>query len=273
MISQRFLKGALALTLGTVLLTGCGQDKSANPTPGRAPALPSAQKLNFNFGFFKSQAPQDRALAVQAGKENFFNASVRVAVIGVVTDFILTPPITAFGLALNTTPVLQPDGAYLWIYTWVNGAEEAQIRLRGKIMADAVNWEMRVSSNTESPAFVNELWFTGTTHRDGDQGELNFHEFHEPGKPVVARINWDSAGGTDQLTFTDLSENPGDVLTLLNANDVARITYHDAAAGQDHFITWNEKNGTGSLRVPDYNGGREACWDNHQNDVSCAPLP
>lgn len=273
MIRQRLLNGTAALFLAATLLTGCGEDKSSNPGVTRAPALPAADKLKFNFQFFSSNAPKDRGLAVQAGKENFFNASVRVAVIGVVTEFILTPPITVFALALNATPVLQPDGSYLWVYTYVEGSEESQIRLRGKVFADRVDWELRVSSNTESPAFVNELWFEGSTRRDGDQGSWNFHDFNLPGKPIVARIDWNSVGANEELTFTDLHENIGDVLSLKKTGDVARVNYHDASDGADHFITWNEKTGAGSLRVPDYNGGHEACWDTRQNDVVCPSAP
>jgi hypothetical protein len=33
-------------------------------------------------------------------------------------------------------------------------------------------------------------------------------------------------------------------------------------------ITWYP-DGSGSIQVPDYNGGLKACWDVHQNDVVC----
>lgn len=265
-------KAITVLAVLGLVLAGCGSDTGSNPGTPQAPTLPSAERLQFDFDFFTNNAPQDRGHAVQAGRENFFNASVRVAVIGVVTDFILTPPITAFAVALSRSPIPQPDGSYLWIYTWVEGAKEAQIRLRGKQDGDVVNWEMRLSSNEESPAIVNEVWFEGTTSKDGDQGRWNFHEFTLPGKPVVARILWDDTAAGETLTFQDLGKNPGDELTLSHTGNLARISYHDASDGTDSFITWNEKDGTGSLKMPDYNDGKEACWNNRQQDVACPPV-
>lgn len=272
MTSSRILKGLTILSMASVLLVGCQSDKGSNPGTPEAPALPSAERLKFDFNFFKNNAPADRGNAVQAGRENFFNASVRVAFIGVVTDFILTPPITAFSLALNRAPILQPDGSYLWIYTWVEGAKEAQIRLRGKGNGDHVDWEMRISSNEESPAIVNEVWFEGQTRRDGDQGTWNFHDFTLPGKPVIARILWDATASGETLTFQDLAENPGDELTLSHTGTIDRINYYDASDKLNNTITWNEKDGTGSLRVPDYNDGKEACWDQRQMDATCPPV-
>ena len=48
-----------------------------------------------------------------------------------------------------------------------------------------------------------------------------------------------------------------------------RIDFSEGGSDATWFIRWNATDGTGSLQVPDYNGGREACWDEQQYDVEC----
>ena len=121
----------LALIAGLAFgSAGCLQETPLGPDPdpetAQAPALPSAERLAFDFAFFQEPAAPDRA-----SRQNFFNAYIRAAVANAVTHLVLVPPVAAFSLALHTVPSPQEDGSYLWIYTWVNGAEERQVRLRG----------------------------------------------------------------------------------------------------------------------------------------------
>ena len=44
--------------------------------------------------------------------------------------------------------------------------------------------------------------------------------------------------------------------------------FRKGAGGDLSFIRWNA-DGTGSLKVPDYNGGEEACWDRWQENADC----
>lgn len=268
---SNFSRTLAVLTAIGLFTAGCSSDKSSNPGNTQAPALPSAERLAVNFDFFKQGAPHDQGQALLTARENFFNAAVRVAVIGVVAEFVLTPPIAAFAVALDSHPIPQPDGSYLWVYTWVQGTKEAQIRLRGKAEDDHVDWEMRVSTNEESPAIVNEVWFDGQTWNDGDRGLWNFYDVKRPDAPAVARLEWNDTPDGDELTLTDLNENPGDEFVLSRDGHWSEITFHDESESADSFIRWNEQTGTGSLKVPDYKGGQEACWDQHQNDVICGP--
>jgi hypothetical protein len=228
--------------------------------------LPPADLLNFDYEFFnRQQKPEELA-----SQTNYFNARVRVAVIQVITEFILTPPVTAFSLALHTVPSPQPDGSYLWVYTYVDGEEEAQIRLRGKPVGNRVEWELRVSSTEGDPPFTNELWFDGETVRDGRSGFLRFHDFNLDGKPVIARIDWNADSEVEELEFTDLYENPGDKLSFQATDALHTIDFLDASESEVWFIRWNPQDGSGSLRAPDYNNAQEACWDRRQEDVACA---
>lgn len=194
------------MTLGLVLAAqlGCSDEAPVAPEESEPPVLPAPERLTFDFSFFQEPSPLERA-----SKSNFFNAYVRAAVAGAVTHFLLVPPVTAFSLALHTVPSPQDAGSYLWVYTWVDGAEEAQIRLHGTpVSSGRVLWEMRVS-NTED-GFENELWFEGETWKDGDEGVWRFHDFERPGKPIVARLEWGADEDGEFLRFVDTFENVGD---------------------------------------------------------------
>ena len=65
----------------------------------------------------------------------------------------------------------------------------------------------------------------------------------------------------------------GDSLAYYHNAPFCSIVFTDASANQEWFINWNEEDGTGSLRVPDYKEGQEACWDQEQNDIECEVLP
>jgi hypothetical protein len=179
--------------------------------------------------------------------------------------------VTAFALALHTVPSPQDDGSWLWVYTWVDGAEEAQIRLRGRAEAEGrVSWELRASNSVDG--YANELWFEGETWSEGDEGVWRFHDFERPGKPVVASLAWGRDEAGDFLRLQDELDNVGDSLEYREDGVLHSFTWTDAGAPEkDWFVRWNESDGSGSLRAPDYNDGQEACWDDRQNDVECPP--
>jgi hypothetical protein len=265
----RALPAALGLTLLTT--TGCLDESPTSPVApeGEAPTLPAPENLTFRFGFFEQGSAMQRA----AGKDNFFNAYVRVVVVKTVVDLMLTPPIAAFALALHTPPTPQDDGSWIWVYTWVDGSEEAQIRLRGTPLGGhRVAWELRVTNQQEVPALDHVVWFEGETDGEGDAGFFLFHDVFEDGNPVSGRLDWGADSEGDFLRLTDLDDNSGDTLEYREVGTRSSLTFSDASSPElGWFVKWDEADGTGSLKAPDYNGGVEACWDEHQNDTVCAP--
>jgi hypothetical protein len=274
---QAFLTIALMLALA-IGLAGCDSDP-ATPDPNdnaAAPALPDPARLVPDLAFFDhgevlvAKGASGDATAQAASKSNFINAYVRVVVVNALTRLVLTPPVAAFAVALHTIPSLQPDGSWLWVYTYVNGAEEAQIRLRGQVVADRVDWELRVSSNAHEPPFENVLWFEGSTRRNGDEGHWIFHDPEIAGNPAVGELTWGDDASGEYLTLACVhGTDAGDSLTYRHAAPDCAIIFRDGATSQDWDIRWNEQDGTGSLMVPDYNGGQRACWDERQDDVVC----
>ena len=262
--------GALASALLVLLVAGCSDEMPVGPTAGAgdtgvAPVLPAPERLNFDFSFFADNPVMERG-----SKRNFFNAYVRAVTVSAITHIVLTPPVLAFSLALHTVPSPQPDGSFIWVYTYVDGDEEAQIRLRGLPDGDRVIWELRIKNLYASPPVDNEVWFEGETWSDGDAGFWRFYDFNLPGDPLVARIDWGDDADGEFLRFTDLYENPQDTLEYRSHGHLGSITFVDADTPEEEwFIRWNELDGTGSLKAPRYNGGEEACWDENQNDCVC----
>ncbi len=268
MKTRNQLRNILLLTVAAAILAlaGCSENTPLGPTAepqAQAPVLPDAERMTVNMGFFDQGKDYDKSFA----RQNFFNAYLRAVIVTGMTELVLAPPVAAFSLAIHTVPSYQPDGSWLWIYTFVNGAEEVQIRLRGTIADDHVDWEMRVTALDEG--YENELWFDGTTSDQGDTGHWTFYDAEQSGL-AAGELYWESRVASNSLRIVALAgDDAGDELTFSEAGDNHRIDHIDAGTGDMSFIRWNESDGTGSLMVPDYNDGAEACWDESQYDIEC----
>lgn len=265
------------ITLGVVLAMGpmgCTDDTSSKPESA-APDLPPVESMKMDLSFFMDPGGEGFAQGEEkaAGtKLNFLNAAVRAAFINVTVITVLTPPSLAFAAAIHTFPSHQDDGSYLWIYTWVEGDEEYQIRLYGKLDGDWVDWELFVSLPSDTDP---ELWFSGRSHMDRDEGHWTFRDFTIEGDPEVLRIDWRVVSDEDAtLDFTNIRdghEEEGDELRYRTDGALHSIEYYDDSDTETWDIIWNENDGTGSLRFPDYNDSQRACWDSDQEDIDCPP--
>jgi hypothetical protein len=133
-----------------------------------------------------------------------------------------------------------------------------------------VSWEMRVSNSAEG--YSDELWFEGETWTNAAEGQWHFHDFQRTGKPVVAQLDWGHDADGDFLRLTDEYDHPGNSLEARADGVLKSFTYTDASVStQSWFVKWNDSDHTGSVRAGDYNGGVEACWDQHLNDTVCTP--
>ena len=252
------------LALCTVLATGgCG----SSTEPSGAPALPAAESMTLDLSFFQEPAKPAPATT----RFHFAKAATRAGIINLGVLAALAPPRLAFGLAVHTTPNLQEDGSYLWIYTWSNGTEDFQIRLSGRPDGDHVDWTLSLVPPGESPA----LWFSGESVPGGKAGFWVFRDVNAPGDPEAMRIDWDLTASTDaRLSFVNIRDGAADeddVLSYRKNGSVASMEFEDASENALWDIRWDEGDGSGSLRVPEYNNGERGCWDMNRDDVPCNP--
>ena len=257
----------LMITIFALAMAGCSDDD--NPTAPteqapteQAPTLPDPELVTFDFSFFDQADSLDKSLG---DYDNFLNAYLRVALLEVISRIVMPPPVAAFSLALHTPPSLQDDGSWIWVYTYVDGAEELQIRLRGLPQANGVVWELRVTVGD----LDNVLWFSGTTMDDGETGTWTFRDLDDPLYPVSGEIAWGRNVQGDFLRFTSLAgDDDGDMLEFQEAYPRYVVTHVDADLEHTSLIEWYE-DGHGNLTVPEYNDGQQACWGTDLQNMVC----
>lgn len=256
----------LAVTALMMLqLVGCS-DADITPTnveTATAPVLPEADQLMFDFSFFDTANQLDKAAY---NHDNFLNAYLRTVLLQAMAHLVLAPPVTAFSAAIHTVPEAQDDGSWLWSYTWESHDGPVNILLRGMPATEVVQWDLSLvpgGSEMEYP------WFSGTTNGDGEEGHWVFRNLDTEGFPVSGEISWGQNETGDYLEFVSLEdEEYGDTLRFTDNHPDYRIDFIPGDAEILSFIRWNA-DGSGSLMVPDYNEGNEACWNTDLVDTLC----
>jgi hypothetical protein len=259
---------AALMILLAVNLSGCSDDDSPTAAPvAKAPTLPDPGQLTFDFAFFDGAATLEQTDKARAGEhDNFLNAYLRVVILDALADLTLAGPVGAFALALHAVPEAQDDGAWIWRYTWEDYRFPINLALRGLPAGDHVDWEMRVGAG-DAPAEA--LWFRGATNGDGSEGRWTFYDLDDAAAPVTGEIAWGRALAGRYLEFVSHEDgSDGDALRFTDADPSFRVDFTPGDGSRAWFIQW-QADGTGSLQVPDYNGGLEACWDRWQENVDC----
>ena len=267
--SLRSVTGLLALAnillLVTLNLAACSDTSTApeNDPATSAPVLPEAETLSFDFRFFtESDLPAKAA----GDHDHFVNAYLRAVVLDAMGRLVLAAPVSAFSAALNTTPVPDEDGSWVWSYDWTDGQEVVTIVLRGLPDGEQVAWSLGLRPSGTDQVFE---WFHGTTMDDGQTGHWSFRDLDDPEFPVVGEISWGLLGDGHFLQFLSLEEDShGDTLRFEDRDPEYAILFTEGLNNQISHIRWNA-DGSGSLRVPDYNGGLQACWDTYQRNTVC----
>lgn len=256
---------ATLMLLFSLHLGGCsdGETSPTAVTLNEPPVLPVAEQLAFDFSFFEAAPGLDKAAGTY---DNFINAYLRTALLDVMARLVLVAPVGAFSAAVHTVPVAQADGSWLWSYDWRYGTDQVGIRLRGLPLGDVVNWEL---SLVPAGTTAGVPWFSGTTNGDGREGHWEFRDLETAGYPVSGEINWGASQGGTYLEFLSREDgSDGARLRFADDNPDFRITFTSDSGAADSFIQWHAS-GQGSLRVPDFNGGLEACWGVDLRNIDC----
>ncbi len=267
--SLRSATGLIALAAVTFLIvlnTGGCSSSDTSPTTSEEtlpPVLPSIEQLEFDFSFF---GPADRLDKSSGEYDNFINAYLRTIVLDVMARLVLSAPVEAFSNAINTVPTATPEGAWRWTYQWQISDDKVGIVLLGTPAGDVVEWQLSLVPEGTTREF---LWFSGTTSDDGKEGRWEFLDLDQEHFPVCGEISWGRDTHGQYLEFISLEEDSyGNRLTFYDNEPEFRIEFNLGTDEQSSFIQWNNS-GDGSLMVPDFNEGREACWDSYQRNIDC----
>lgn len=272
------------LALFVPVLAGCGkQPVSPALSANDPPPVPPAASMDFDFDFFaqrgaaQTYAAHPNGVDATAAKSNWINAVTRVVFLNLTVADAFSPPVLALNAALSTQPVLGDDGWFTWTYAFTDKGHDVTLRLRARVDGALVSWRMQVTDPQATPAMSDFLWFTGETRLQNDRGFWIINDRRDGKAVAVARIDWNSVSERDRsLTFRNVdagSADLGDQLEYRVADALVSITFRHAATQASFDITWNEADGTGSLKVPDYNNGERACWDEMQENRVCPGEP
>jgi hypothetical protein len=299
----------LAVMAAGLLFAGCTQEnKNPIDTQEEPPALPPTASMRVDLDFFNAsgrgmvdpaapglsdseareawQRIRDAASgaspaagSISSGTEDaltafhWWNAVLRLVAVRVFVDAALTPPYLAFAAALHSIPTRQPDGSWIWVYTWVQGPERVQLELRGVPEGAKAYWEMRVTNANANPPLDRTLWFSGETQFGNAEGYWLFNDLSRSDFPELVRIEWEvqENGDSEIRAGCVLEGSPeyGDRLGFVVEGVEHAVRYHDESEQLDSEILWNSKTGAGSILVPDYNGGARGCWNEQRQDTVC----
>jgi len=267
--SLRTGTGLMALAAVMLLLAlnvgGCS-DSDDSPTTieeAQAPVLPDSQQLEFDFSFFSSADGLEKS---HGEYDNFINAYLRTVILDVMARLALAAPVDAFANAVNTVPTALPGGSWRWTYDWQIAGDRVGVVLVGTPAGDVVEWELSLVPSGSTEQY---LWFSGTTSDHGEEGHLVFINLDHEDFPVCAEVTWGNSYHGRFLEFISReTDSNGNRLVFYDNDPEFRIEFTLGTDEDSSFIQWNSA-GDGSLLVPDYNGGIQACWDINQQDVDC----
>jgi len=285
--SSPFILAVCALLM--IQLIGCSEDDAdedvdlegnVNPdsiSVSGAPPLPPDESMTVDLSLFDEEVDGGIRAPAVATHLNFGNAAVRVASINAALAAAVAPPATLFAAARLYEPTPQSDGSWVWNYSVTIEYVTFTASLTCMMEGDETRWSMVVSANAPLRPVVSFLWYQGVCTEMNTSGTWEFFDIATPTEQnPTATVEWtaDVDNKTAHLLLKNVdtrpdAENTGDILSYDVGSEIASIIYTDASESEVWSITWDTETGEGSLRVPEYNGGEKACWNDLKQDVTC----
>lgn len=125
---------------------------------------------------------------------------------------------------------------------------------------------------TIKPALNDFEWYTGECAINNTSGTWKYFDYKYPNDAKeIGTIDW-SVSGMDKgnLSFSCTNTEKtyvGDVLTYSIEGAKVTISYFDASENITADINWDIVTSAGSIQVPNYNGGKQAYWDENRQDI------
>ncbi len=270
---------AILMTLGVLALACDGGDEKEE-----GPPLPSAGTMTFDISAFQTEQ-QNQALepgkadGVPGEKANFNNAAFRVWWLNTSIAAHLAVPAAVLGAALYSGATW--DGVlWTWEFSVTANGQTYKAVLTGWFdnnLKEGVflNLSMAITCTACKTPLDDYVWYTGRFKADGGSGHWQFFspEIATEDQSLV-RIDYEIVDEEHKtLVFTnnrnDGHEDAGDVITYSRDGDAALVSVHDESEALEYEARWSISTTAGSLTVPGYNNGEEACWDENHLNVAC----
>jgi hypothetical protein len=275
------------------MVIGCGEDTDDIMEEGDisdAPPLPPDQSMTVDLAVFSGGEPEIPEIPVpdnpvpagpSAGTpvygENYANAMARVATINAAVVSALTFPAGLFMAAKENEPVLQPDGSWLWNYNVEYDYFLINAKLTCVEEADKAYWSMKTSINSPIVTVQEFEWYTGVCSQDNTSGSWQFLDMFTPDEnnPIV-KIDWsiqplkgEAMLDIENIDTRESCDYTGDILEYCLTAEMASMSFTDISEDEICEIEWDTQTGAGSITVPSYKDGEQACWDADKQDTVC----
>lgn len=250
-------------------LIGCSDNDNEENYNSQLPALPPDDSMSMDFSTFEGDKMAPSTL--MPGK-NYTNAAARVLAIDSAVVGILASPVTVFKAAKNTAPVEQDDGSWVYTYSVAYLGNEYKAVLTGSTQKNKNLWSMKITCPTLQPPLKDFEWYVGECASNNTSGTWQFFDYKSPNEAKeVGSIEWSvSAIKKSKIVFTCKdadNEIFNDVLTYSLEGTIVTMTYLDSSKDITPDITWDMTTDAGSIKVPNYNNGERAYWDENKQDV------
>lgn len=265
-----FLQGVLL-----IVFLSCSKDSTqVNQVP---PALPPESSFLIDFSDFSDTGgssllkPGDMSLLTH---ENWGWAATNVLVWNTVLFVNLAVPVAAFKASFQHEPVQQPDGSWLWSYSFPVGSTTFSAELYGALTSEGTQWDMYIS---KSNGFNKFLWYTGGADLAYSQGSWTI--FNHPDEPVAfLSIEWhrNLQDSTADIKYTHLAsgeQQAGSYIYYGLTNNFPYNAFYDIfhQANNNHVnIEWNHQTKEGRIKDPQhFQNSLWHCWNETLDDCEC----
>jgi hypothetical protein len=264
---ERFLVSILILIF--VSFMGCSTDDDGEESE-KPPELPPDSSMTMDFSAFGGGKAAPGLLLPGT---HYINAATRVLLLDVAVIVALAPPAAVFKNARSATPVPQDDGSWLWSYTSIFLGIEYEANLTGWLAGNEVAWSMKITTDSPKTPLEDFKWYEGESALDNKSGAWRFFDAANSDESnQIGTIEW-SVQDVDkaEIVFSNTNSkgpNFGDTLLYSIEGTTALISFYDASEDLTGEITWNIETIAGSIKVPYYNNGERAYWDEEKQNVN-----
>lgn len=271
--------------LALLFASSCSKSEENDNVEPETIELPPNESLAIDFSAFTENATSGKSNGLTSKTESNWNyPRLTLAVWNYALINTLGVPVSSFQSAANGTREYLGDNKWQWTYSVAGHGNRYSAKLTGELTGESILWEMYISKSGED-AFVDFLWFKGSTSRDGMRGEWTLNESRERPDPML-RIEWERDGDEmREVRYTwvrtnreDGSDDPFRNSYLeYGVRDGDMDRYYEIRAYDEERedfvetrIEWNRLNNQGRVRSERHFEDAEwRCWNSERENVDC----
>lgn len=252
------------------LISSCSHNPST--INKKAPTLPPANSLEMDFSTFDHQQNMDEQTS-----GNFVQAAATVFDMNTVAELNMMIPKKLLAAANNADAQLNENHQWEWNYIYSAGEDSYSVQLMASHKdGNRVSWNFYVTSS--ELGLNNQLLISGTSDTNGNEGTWSYHRFENANsQEKISEINWkvmNEEGQTELRleVISDRNDKEGDYIEYTAEKNLKTAVYYDNSADETTELQINAENKIGYYISPNYNEGKQSCWNHQLQDIACGEL-